>query len=887
MTFVLLTSFIITIFVIVVDWIVGFIQSEGAAKRPRLELWGLSTNSWLGSVHHRKQGDRSLVVAAIFSNSYSDYPKRRQSTSYADYLERRKSTSYGDTPERRKSTSYPGTPERRQSTSYADYPERRQSTSYADYPERRKSTSYPDTPERRKSSSYPDTPERRKSCTSSELRSQDRVKAFQLRESESDYIAREIFKNSLTPRIECIRLMTQVEEFLIGETSESNPWDISQDASGQSAEHLAAMKAISSKLMVNYDGTLKPITFRQKFFYKDRQDLIEKKLAAARVQADKVCDSIVGMKVDDDNLKDMMLVRKFILEQVSIFYRFSLDRSFSNYNGAPPEGVNPTPWLLAWIFIIVIHLFFLYWVFAWCVKNSGGTMNLWGTDYGVTLVQDIFISEVGKVCIMYVFAMMSVRPQLQVIKRIINDRALKLVQDEVNCKDGVSVVQHFSPACRAARLSGLSKLPAAAILRSITDDDVEKCREHKNFTLGTFIFYVITIAAIVAMVSEALIDQLLSTILSSLWLMFLLVHERLAAISPLLLIGIYCVVAGALLYYFLVFIPSVRRARKISAIADNPFMQRKSRTSNMREGRMHIHRLMRRAMKLYHYFLETIGHCHAAVIRDRSQQRRKKHRQASLSWCDMNRPQLDHGYVVSISEAILVSQSPGNLYSARKMARRLTEYMIPPYILSMRQSGSTFTRVEIAAAEVNFLSYRVPGPTHIHPMGPESNTIPAVQSSFYSGKLARMFQANSEITTDSQVALKRMLCRHLIGAESYSDGEECSVFDLHGALNDYISMADLMEMLSWTWNLFYPSGQELSSVVKAEINDLFHSWWKSPTRVAMCIYNGADSETYFKWATFSEFSDWFLDICGYIEYSCAPSRQDEQFGYIDCPHRLN
>ena len=803
MTFVLLTSFIITIFVIVIDWIVGYIQSEAAAKRPRLELWGFSANSWLGSVHHRKQGDRSLVVTAAFSNSNPNYSDRDRSLKING------------------------------------------------------------------------------------LGSPDRVKAFKIRENESDFIAREIFKNSLTPRVECIRLMTQVEEFLIGETNESNPWDISQDASGQSAEHLAAMKAISSQLMVNYDGTLKPITFRQKLFYKDRQDLIEKKLAAARVQADKVCVSIVGMKVDDDNLKDMVLVRKFILEQVSIFYRFSLDKSFSNFNGAPPEGINPAPWLLAWIFIILAHLFFLYWIFAWCVKNSGGTLNQWGTDYGVTLVQDVFISEVGKVCIMYVFAMMSVRPQLQVIKRVINDRALSLVQDEIGCNEGVSVVQHFSPACRAARLSGLSKLPASAILRSITDADVERCKEHKNFTLGTFIFYVITIAAVVAMVSEALIDQLLSCILSSLWLMFLLTHERLLAISPLLLIGIYCVVAGSLLYYFLIFLPSVKRARKVSVNAKNHFLQRKSRTNNMREGKMHFHRILRRTIKLYHYFLETIGYCHAAVTCDYSKQRRNKVRQATLSWCDMNRPQLDHGHVASTSEAVLISQSPGNLYSARKMARRLTEYMIPPYILSMRQSGSTFTREEIAAVKKNLLSSRISRPTPVHPMEPEPNVTPAVQSSCYAGKLARMFQANAEITTDSQIALKRMLCRHIVGAEAYSDGEECSVFDLHGALNDYISMADLKEMLSWTWNLFYPSGQELSSELKSEVDDLFRVWWTSPKRVVMSIYNGVGSGTYFNWATFSEFSDWFLYICGQIEYSCAPLRQDELFGYVDCPHRLN
>ena len=797
MTFVLMISFIIAIFVIFLDFFVGFAQTEYAANRPHLERWGLNTDSWLGSLHHERNRDKSLVADAVSHNM----PKPIEIGAPVENLSPKK-------------------------------------------------------------------------CKTAKL---------EIGEEERDFISTEIFNNFLSPKEECIRLVTRVQEFLVRYSSTSDAGDTGRSKNAAAA----AMKAISSQLMVNYDGTMKPITYREQLFYKDRQDLIEKKLAAARIKAVQICESVKEMDVHDDNLKDIALMRKFILEQVSFFYRFSLSKNFEDIDGVPPPIVHPGLWVGSWIFIIFVLHFFLYWVFAWGVKNGGSTLFSWGTNYGVTVAQDCLICEVGKVCIMYVFAIMSAKPQLQVVKRIINDRALSLVQDDTKSKDEVSVVQHFSPACRAARLSGLSKLPASAILRSITDADVERCKEHKNFTLGTFIFYVITIAAVVAMVSEALIDQLLSCILSSLWLMFLLTHERLLAISPLLLIGIYCVVAGSLLYYFLIFLPSVKRARKVSVNAKNHFLQRKSRTNNMREGKMHFHRILRRTIKLYHYFLETIGYCHAAVTCDYSKQRRNKVRQATLSWCDMNRPQLDHGHVASTSEAVLISQSPGNLYSARKMARRLTEYMIPPYILSMRQSGSTFTREEIAAVKKNLLSSRISRPTPVHPMEPEPNVTPAVQSSCYAGKLARMFQANAEITTDSQIALKRMLCRHIVGAEAYSDGEECSVFDLHGALNDYISMTDLKEMLSWTWNLFYPSGQELSSELKSEVDDLFRVWWTSPKRVVMSIYNGVGSGTYFNWATFSEFSDWFLYICGQIEYSCAPLRQDELFGYVDCPHRLN
>ena len=795
MTFVLLTSFIITIFVIVADCFVGYIQSEVAAKRPRLELWGISANSWLGSVHHRKQRDRTLVSAAATS------PRKYQIS------------------------------------------------------------------------------EEEKMFGMDDLQVRHVSEVLKVREDESDFIAREIFKNSLTPRVECIRLMTRVEEFLVGDDCPSDECDVSKDTGGLNNDHLAAVKAISSQLMVNYDGTMKPITFRQKLFYKDRQDLIEKKLANAREEADKLYKGIVGLQVDDDNLKDMVLVRNFILEQVSIFYRFALNKSFANFDGAPPEYVNPGPWLAAWVSIVFVNLFFVYWFFAWCLTNSGGTLETWGMDYGVTLVQDIFICEVAKVCIMYVFAIMSVRPQLQVIKRVINDRALSLAQEGAEFNEEVSVVQHFSPSCRAARMSGLYRLPASAILRSVTDGDVEKCKEHKHFTLGSLIFYIIMVAAVVAIVSEVLMDQMLSSILSALWLVFLLVHTRLVVISPLLLISIYGVIVGAALYHVFVFAPSVERARQAraqSAVSVGDFTRKRSRTINVKRTKNIIRGLVHCGAKLCDHIFENIGRFHTALLFDGLKQKSQKQTLETLAWCDMNRPHVDHGRIVSPSEAIIISHSPGSLFSAGKMGRRLKNYMIPPRILMMRQSGAAFQRDEDVTIKVNILTSRILSQAAFPPIDRTDPSIPAVQLPRIEGKIARKFRANIEITTNPQVALKRMLQRHLLGAESYRNGEECSAFDLDEASNNLICMSELTEMLSWIWGTFYPGGKELSSELKLEVDDLFQKWRSSPSRLVLCTMSNIEAVTCFNWAHFSEFSAWFLQICSHIDLVSAPYRQEEE-----------
>jgi hypothetical protein len=48
---------------------------------------------------------------------------------------------------------------------------------------------------------------------------------------------------------------------------------------------------------------------------------------------------------------------------------------------------------------------------------------------GVAMLQDILILESSNICIIFIFAVLSAKPQLQVIKRVINDKALSLVQD--------------------------------------------------------------------------------------------------------------------------------------------------------------------------------------------------------------------------------------------------------------------------------------------------------------------------------------------------------------------------------------------------------------------------------------------------------------------------
>ena len=158
---------------------------------------------------------------------------------------------------------------------------------------------------------------------------------------------------------------------------------------------------------------------------------------------------------------------RFITEQVSYLYRFSLKRNFESIYGMPPSRIDPLPWVISWICVISIILFLIYWIFAWGVVNGGTTLNGWGLEYSVAMIQDIFICETLKLCIMCVFAVISAKPQLQVIKRVINDCALSLIQDGNSYSSDVNITQSLSPSCRAAHMDTLSHLPASAVLRYV------------------------------------------------------------------------------------------------------------------------------------------------------------------------------------------------------------------------------------------------------------------------------------------------------------------------------------------------------------------------------------------------------------------------------------
>ena len=76
--FTLMASFIIIIFIIPMDFLVGYVQEEYAAKRPDLQMWGLHTDSWLGAVHAEQEVSKAPLTAALMMQGAGQAEKEGQ-----------------------------------------------------------------------------------------------------------------------------------------------------------------------------------------------------------------------------------------------------------------------------------------------------------------------------------------------------------------------------------------------------------------------------------------------------------------------------------------------------------------------------------------------------------------------------------------------------------------------------------------------------------------------------------------------------------------------------------------------------------------------------------------------------------------------------------------
>ena len=268
-------------------------------------------------------------------------------------------------------------------------------------------------------------------------------------------------------------------------------------------DSLATARAIEHQLGIYSDGSLVPLTSWQRLWYNNREHWLHSKIKNARKKAVEVVEELERLKCPDRTLRDLAIIRSFIAEHVSLAFRGALRKKFEEHEFLTPESINPFLWILGWLANLGAIGFFLYWVLTWGITNTGSTLNNWSNTYVASACQDIFLFETTKMGFMFVFTLVSVRPQLSAIRQVINEAALSYIQygpPKQQSDNDIVIVQHFSPTCRAASMGKVKNLAAAAILRQINDADYEKCQQHRSFALSTVVYVFMFIMAIIGIV---------------------------------------------------------------------------------------------------------------------------------------------------------------------------------------------------------------------------------------------------------------------------------------------------------------------------------------------------------------------------------------------------
>ena len=232
----------------------------------------------------------------------------------------------------------------------------------------------------------------------------------------------------------------------------------------------ARVEAIEEHLGVFPDGTFIPLTLRQRLFFGSAMAKLEYKIEKVRLKSREIVAVIQSQEQGEDELKDILLIREFILECLSPFKRYTLKANNEAYSHVVTQRIPWSGYLLSWFFVSGCLLFFVYWIFAWGVYQGSVILSSWGAIFGTGAASDILLVQVTKIFILYYLPASAMQPQLLRIRSVLADISMNYINrsdGNPDQRDDITVVQHISAACKAARSNELSSLPSAWLLRQV------------------------------------------------------------------------------------------------------------------------------------------------------------------------------------------------------------------------------------------------------------------------------------------------------------------------------------------------------------------------------------------------------------------------------------
>ncbi len=659
---------------------------------------------------------------------------------------------------------------------------------------------------------------------------------------EDNFTAEQVYDTQLSTDDEARQILQESKVYL--DHHVNSPQLTWQDAKFNSGKQAKA-NAIQLQIGIHADGSPVPLTFTERLVHGNPKQKLAAQIAQARAGA-AVIEKRLQTCGTEVQAKDTLLIQHFILEQFSPAKQFVLRNYMFSSNASTQMSVSPAAWLLSWGWIILSMAFFLAWAFAWAATERGDTAAAWGIVLGTALAQDVLIIQVFRAYIIYHLSMVSIRPQLQYIYRVLNKVAISFAQDDItdNFLD-VRVCQHLSPACRAAHSQAAHDLATGSILRHIDDVDVAMCRSKTEISLATLAALVLAVPVAFAIISETLGTIILDAMLPAFFDAVLIMNRYFwsgAGFFIILPFGLFIV---AYLWYTRVHTPAYQKYAAQRRTAETDKSVKRWKVAGRGCGKGFFLSMSENCMSFAYYVTRPSLALQAASdawfgVYDPVY---------DAQWSAMNRPTYMQAFVSKnpvtpnvFTRADRLAEKESDAAMQEVLKRRIPEEISEMLVVAKVDWLEAWTQepygvpgpVHSSATSndtryvISMMSYRL---NHVHRPAPAAS-VPSVVSHdgvVRSPRTTEFAERHSALGTSEEAVahILRNYRKHvLMGRMSLVDGEESNeLFNKESDSCDVlIEFVDLRILLEDALSVFQPLGQALSYEEKDEIVESCYAW---------------------------------------------------------------
>jgi hypothetical protein len=636
---------------------------------------------------------------------------------------------------------------------------------------------------------------------------------------------------------------------------------IAEDIEAQFSNNILK-KIVLRRLGLQDNGHLEPLSLSNNLFYfGDAHGKLRHKISEARKHAELIRDEVKAAKEAgyEDSL-NTILIQYFIMDQLTKIRKFSYSKQCAGYNSVIPENIDLFSWLASWSIVSCSFIFMVYWIFSWGVYNGGVTLKSWSINFIVTVVQDIFLVQPAKIFILYVITTKAMRPQLQKIYRTLNDAVTRNSLTDWSYE--FRVVQKLSGACRAARLIPVSELPAAQLLRSLNNDQEEKCRDSRFDVPGIILSVLIIIPGVIALVYPGLADSVIEFFFPLFAGGFITLHSFLLSISPFMVCVPYIIIVGLVCIKESVIFPALQRVRNLNASTES-FGQKWRRSKRTRYYYTHgawfkrifssgINQLALTVVRLASIFMPNTVHEYTGRLTSENDHR-------AQMWQLMNSPMMIQGLVMepfATNESIICgryahsdnhrdcaeeSSSMGELINHINN----TEINVPPEILGLIPVINSSKLVGDLMKCINSRVFLNKWDDHEHtPVMDTTNEYQIYQNN--RTYLAEEMRAIL-ITWSMETALQKIF-QPLKGVDGMiSEEQEIKALIEAVEFSPVVDCKFLYQRFCDVWVVFHPNQRHLSAQELSEVKIEFAQAWGHVSNVSV-----------------ADFAKWFSELVNFI-----------------------